>query len=1226
MALQQSGLDLVAENAGQFISDLGRAEGATDSFLGELGGAERAAGGFSGAMGTATSAALAFGSAAVAGGVAAVGAALFEASEQAAAIRGALGQDLGAEQIAEVAGAAGLLESRFGVDLQGQLGAVRQLIANGLAPDAAAAMDILTAGFERGLNVGDDLLDTLTEYSPNFAALGISGDEALGIINRGLEAGARNSDVIGDAVKEFGILLREPATLEAVAGLDEGLGGIVQQFQSGQIAGDEALTLITERLGQIEDPIERNAAGIALFGTLYEDMGEKAILALGQTDEGLIASAGAADAAAGRIASLGEIFPRIWDAATTALIPVNDAILDFINTVIGAEDPIAAVGAKLQEFGAQAIAAIQEALPGWQAGLGEMAGRLGTWVQEGLPVMLGQLADARTQLVSWVLDSLPEWGANLAQLGGQLGQWVVDSLPELGTNLGEVTALLITKTGEFIAETGPKLLELGGRFVLWVAEEVLPKLPGQLASIATALITGIGNFLAEIGPPLLDVATAFLEWVATEVLPALPGKMAEIGGAIVTGITTFATEVVSEASGLGGDLIAGMVQGVQDAASSLYNAVAGVVKRALGAGEEEAETGSPSRLFARELGQPISQGIALGVAAAAGLVDTAVGETITGGLDAAEQQAPAIGQATGAGFARGIEQSVAVVSKAAQKLAGAATSGAKKELGIASPSQVFADEVGAPVVAGMAQGMISNLDVLLDAAEEISWAVLEEAKGFAKTIEDAVAPLFAAAFQGAADFARGQISALDALDALQPDADRLNRIGEEGAKILEELNKVGTEFADRRAELEREIAEAEAGISRENADALREQLEEELRLLEQGDKSTEAAEDLAKRRAALAWTAANNLDPEKRRQAEEELKQLDEEEPEGGGQTPEELARIAAIKAELARLDEAGAAEDAAARQAELDRIARLKAELAGLADAEAQRRAQLKAEADDNVRRYQEEAKRFEEQQRIADQAQADIAAAQAEALTIEDPAERAAYLRLRTQQIIEAAKLEQRIAGETNEIERARLEERRKLLETAQQNEFLLYQQEAKARQAAQAAALRDAEQAAKILGDLIYFSQADVFGAGQDAIRGVAKGMLSQLDMLSKTLGGVLDGALAAARRQLGINSPSRVAAALIGEPFVDGISQAVLAGRAALADASATAVGGLTMAGGATVTGPAAPSYAYSSTSAPTTNITLDLRGVSAGDVGAIEAAVARGLAAAGIRADSLARMA
>ena len=67
------------------------------------------------------------------------------------------------------------------------------------------AMDLITTGFQKGGDYSGELIDTLREYSPQFAAMGMSADQMLGILIAGAKAGAWNMDKVGDSMKEFNI-------------------------------------------------------------------------------------------------------------------------------------------------------------------------------------------------------------------------------------------------------------------------------------------------------------------------------------------------------------------------------------------------------------------------------------------------------------------------------------------------------------------------------------------------------------------------------------------------------------------------------------------------------------------------------------------------------------------------------------------------------------------------------------------------------------------------------------------------------------------------------------------------------------------------------------------------------------------------------------------------------------------------------------------------------------
>jgi hypothetical protein len=140
-----------------------------------------------------------------------------------------------------------------------------------------AALNLLTVGLRSPANKANDLLDTFTEYSTAFRQLGISGPQALGLLNQGIGGAARNADVVADALKEFVILSQEATDAATPAGQAFATLGINAQematkFATGGPEAAAALQLITDKLRGVEDPALRSQLAVQLFGTKAEDL------------------------------------------------------------------------------------------------------------------------------------------------------------------------------------------------------------------------------------------------------------------------------------------------------------------------------------------------------------------------------------------------------------------------------------------------------------------------------------------------------------------------------------------------------------------------------------------------------------------------------------------------------------------------------------------------------------------------------------------------------------------------------------------------------------------------------------------------------------------------------------------------------------------------------------------------------------------------------------------
>lgn len=151
-----------------------------------------------------------------------------------------------------------------------------QLLRTGLAKDAQGAFDIIVKGQQAGLNVSEDWLDTIDEYSTQFRKLGLDGGATLGLLSQAVKAGARDTDTAADALKEFAIRAVD-GSATTKHGFDViGLSAAEMSAkiaQGGPIAA-EALGQTLDGLRRIEDPALRSQAAVELFGTKAEDLGD----------------------------------------------------------------------------------------------------------------------------------------------------------------------------------------------------------------------------------------------------------------------------------------------------------------------------------------------------------------------------------------------------------------------------------------------------------------------------------------------------------------------------------------------------------------------------------------------------------------------------------------------------------------------------------------------------------------------------------------------------------------------------------------------------------------------------------------------------------------------------------------------------------------------------------------------------------------------------------------
>jgi len=145
-----------------------------------------------------------------------------------------------------------IMRDVFGVEIPESLRAVRSAVESfGIESDQV--FDMMAKTIQ---NVGDpagDLADTVNEYSTVFAQAGFSAEEMFGILEAGVGAGARNFDVVADAVKEFVIRIIDGSDLtrDALTDLFDAVGQGSLEFET-----------LTSELGQVEAALAANETAL----------------------------------------------------------------------------------------------------------------------------------------------------------------------------------------------------------------------------------------------------------------------------------------------------------------------------------------------------------------------------------------------------------------------------------------------------------------------------------------------------------------------------------------------------------------------------------------------------------------------------------------------------------------------------------------------------------------------------------------------------------------------------------------------------------------------------------------------------------------------------------------------------------------------------------------------------------------------------------------------------
>lgn len=232
----------------------------------------------------------------------------------------------------------------------------RNLIKTGLVDNYEQAFDLLTTASQKGLDISGDLLDTAEEYGTAWQSVGLTGADAMGLIDQMWQAGIRNTDVAADSLKELSINLTDGSktTADTMAALGFNAEDMMNRFAQGGPVARDAFGEVLTALRNIDDPVQKNLIGLNLFKTKWEDAKtaiEQADLSTAASDLGQIdgATRNASDAVAdhanqwdtlGR--NIDQTFDKFqrWLADSTIGKFFTDWLPSFVNSNLFGGDPL----------------------------------------------------------------------------------------------------------------------------------------------------------------------------------------------------------------------------------------------------------------------------------------------------------------------------------------------------------------------------------------------------------------------------------------------------------------------------------------------------------------------------------------------------------------------------------------------------------------------------------------------------------------------------------------------------------------------------------------------------------------------------------------------------------------------------------------------------------------------------------------------------------------------
>ena len=343
-----------------------------------------------------------------------------------------------------------------------------EAIRKNFGSSAEEAFSLIAAGAQNGLDYSGELIDTINEYSSQFSKLGFTADGMFNLLQSGADSTAWNLDKVGDAIKEFSIRAIDGSDTTVAAFKDLGYNAeeIMATFAAGGEGANEAFFDVINTLLDVDDQVKRDALGVALFGTMWEDLGVEAMEAMAGASQAAYDTEGALEQINQvRYNDLDSALQGIGRQMEVSLLPAADAVYQSLM------DNMPEITEAMEEV-SPVIAEIAEDFADWAGGA----------ISDGLPVLVDGIKD----FADWAGKAYDKAKPFLSFLWEHKGTVlaVAAALRVLGPAIGAVTTAMsmYSKAKGFVA-----LLQQSGK---------ITQITGAFKAFGSALMGPLGIIIA----------------------------------------------------------------------------------------------------------------------------------------------------------------------------------------------------------------------------------------------------------------------------------------------------------------------------------------------------------------------------------------------------------------------------------------------------------------------------------------------------------------------------------------------------------------------------------------------------------------------------------------------------------------------------------------------------------------------------------------------------------
>lgn len=554
---------------------------------------------------------------------------------------------IGEDDLQTVTRATEVWSSTFDADAGESIRGVNVLMTKfGLS--AEQATDLMTKGMQNGLNYTDELADNLSEYSGRWAEAGMTASEYFSILQAGVDSGAYQLDKVGDFLNEFLTSLTDGRMEAGLGDFSQGTQDVFHAFQDGKATAEDVLNAVIGELGTMTDKTKEASIASTLWSSLGEDNALGMIEALANVPDSYKDIAGATNEAAESTMSIGQQ----WESLKRTISGVlGDVFTPFVSEVVGGLQNMA------KEFESFANSVdwtpLQQGLQAVGVILNTTFSVVGTVLKGVLDVLtvFGQWFDNHADSITTSLIMIGT-GFAVFKIAGVI-QTVVTALE--GFSLATQAATLAQAALNFVMEMNPLVLIISliaavtaGLIYFFTQTDTgkqawqdfcttMQTLWNNLSQFFQDTWNSICQFFEDAKTNITNAWNSLTEWISTipnKITGFFTGIADKISGffedakqkvvdkfnSIVDNVKSIPDkirDVFSNAGELlknaGRDLVFGFINGITEKIGHLVQTCKNMAGQAVSTVKSFLHIGSPSKVFANEIGKWIPAGVEVGV-------------------------------------------------------------------------------------------------------------------------------------------------------------------------------------------------------------------------------------------------------------------------------------------------------------------------------------------------------------------------------------------------------------------------------------------------------------------------------------------------------------------------------------------------------------------------------------------------------------------------------------